>query len=167
MVFDCLWVVVDVFYVIVGGFWIFWGGFRWLLVVPCFSNYGRQLRSLFMVELWPLLNNGSEHCTECFSKSTWAIVKYLHWTYHIEVTTRTLLPYIYILELLLVMNKWMNGVWELTFLSLTAWRQVPELWLQKRLPGRNLGEHGSARRSGKELYCSLVVSLRMQSFLEQ
>ena len=35
-----------------------------------------------------------------------------------------------------------------TFLSLNAWRQVSETWLQKRSPGRNLGKHRLVRRSG-------------------
>ena len=35
-----------------------------------------------------------------------------------------------------------------TFLSLNAWQQVSETWLQKRSPGRNLGEHRLVRRSG-------------------
>ena len=53
-----------------------------------------------------------------------------------------------------------------TFLSLTAWRQVQETWLQKRSPGQNLGEHRQVRRSGitSKGIAFLAFSLRMLSF---
>ena len=35
-----------------------------------------------------------------------------------------------------------------TFLSLPTWRQASESWLQKRPPGRNLGEHRLVQHSG-------------------
>ena len=43
----------------------------------------------------------------------------------------------------------------LTSLSLTAWRQVSETWLQKRPPGRNLGEHRLVQRSGATSRCTV------------
>ena len=39
MVFDCLLVVVDVFEVVVEFFEVVVGGFRWLYVIPSFSDY--------------------------------------------------------------------------------------------------------------------------------
>ena len=53
-----------------------------------------------------------------------------------------------------------------TFLSLPARRQVSETWLQKRLPGRNIGEHRLVRRSGTTSRgtVALVFCLRMRSY---
>ena len=49
--------------------------------------------------------------------------------------------------------------------SLPALRQVSETWLQKRPPGRNLGEHRLVRRSGTTSRgtIALVFSWRMRS----
>ena len=53
-----------------------------------------------------------------------------------------------------------------TFLSLPAWRQVSKTWLQKRPPGRNLGEHRLVRRSGTTSRgtVALVFCLHMRSY---
>ena len=55
---------------------------------------------------------------------------------------------------------------EIAFLSLPAWRQVPETWLQKRPPGWNLGEHRLVQRSGTASRGTvlLLFSLRMRNF---
>jgi len=46
MVFDCLWVVVDVFEVVAEFFEVVVGGFGWLWVVPSFSNYVYHSKAL-------------------------------------------------------------------------------------------------------------------------
>ena len=50
--------------------------------------------------------------------------------------------------------------------SLPSWRQVSETWLQKRPPGRNLGDHCLLRRSGTTSIgtVALVFCWRMRSY---
>ena len=57
-------------------------------------------------------------------------------------------------------------VWGPTFLSLPAWRQVSEAGLQKRPPGRNLGEHRLVRSSGTTSRgtVALVFCWRMRNY---
>ena len=44
-------------------------------------------------------------------------------------------------------------------ISLPAWRQVSETWLQKRPPGRNLGEHRLVQRSGATFRGTALIFL--------
>jgi len=50
--------------------------------------------------------------------------------------------------------------------SLPAWQQLSETWIQRRSPGRNLGEHRSVRRSGatsRGYYCAhFLVFMQMR-----